>query len=271
MTSAGSILLARGVTKTFGSADNASHMVRALEDISLEVREGEFVSIIGPSGCGKSTFLGIVGGLVPGREGEIFVKGERVQGPHRAIGIVFQEESTFPWRTAIGNAGFGLEMQGVGKAERDRKALEMIRLVGLTGFENRYPSELSGGMKQRVAIARALVMEPKILLMDEPFGALDEQTRIILGEELLRIRDKLGQTILFVTHNINEAVQLSDRVVVMTARPGRIKETFAIDLPRPRDSSIIASDRFGKLVAQVWNTLREESLRGFQQAEAVAR
>jgi NitT/TauT family transport system ATP-binding protein len=150
-------------------------------------------------------------------------------------------------------------------------AQEMIRLVGLTGFADRYPSELSGGMKQRVAIARALVMEPKILLMDEPFGALDEQTRIILGEELLRIRDKLGQTILFVTHNINEAVQLSDRVVVMTARPGRIKETFQIDLPRPRDSSIIASDRFGKLVAQVWSTLREESLRGFQQSETIAR
>ena len=265
------MLLARGIGKTFGSPENAAHIVRALEDVSLEVREGEFVSIIGPSGCGKSTFLGIVGGLVAGYDGEIFVRGERVQGPHRAIGIVFQEESTLPWRTSLGNVGFGLEMQGVRKEERERKAQEMIRLVGLSGFADRYPSELSGGMKQRVAIARALVMEPKILLMDEPFGALDEQTRIILGEELLRIRDKLGQTILFVTHNINEAVQLSDRVVVMTARPGRIKDTFQIDLPRPRDSSIIASDRFGKLVAQVWSTLREESLRGFQQAETAAR
>jgi len=265
------MLLARGIGKTFGSSENAAHMVRALEDVSLEVREGEFVSIIGPSGCGKSTFLGIAGGLVSGFDGEIFVRGERVQGPHRAIGIVFQEESTFPWRTALANVEFGLEMQGVGKAERERKAQELIRLVGLSGFADRYPSELSGGMKQRVAIARALVMEPQILLMDEPFGALDEQTRIILGEELLRIRDKLGQTILFVTHNINEAVQLSDRVVVMTARPGRIKETFQIDLPRPRDSSIIASDRFGKLVAQVWSTLREESLRGFQQSETAAR
>ena len=265
------MLLARGIGKTFGSPENAAHMVRALDDVSLEVREGEFVSIIGPSGCGKSTFLGIVGGLVSGFDGEIFVRGERVQGPHRAIGIVFQEESTFPWRTALANVEFGLEMQGVGKVERERKAQELIRLVGLSGFADRYPSELSGGMKQRVAIARALVMEPQILLMDEPFGALDEQTRIILGEELLRIRDKLGQTILFVTHNINEAVQLSDRVVVMTARPGRIKEMFQIDLPRPRDSSIIASDRFGKLVAQVWSTLREESLRGFQQTETAAR
>ena len=260
----------RGVRKTFRSGEHASHAVRALEDVSLEVREGEFVSIIGPSGCGKSTLLGIVAGLVPGYEGVILVGRERVEGPHRAVGIVFQEESTFPWRTALANVAFGLEMQGMGRDERGRKAREMIRLVGLSGFADRYPSELSGGMKQRVAIARALVMEPKILLMDEPFGALDEQTRIILGEELLRIRDKLGQTILFVTHNINEAVQLSDRVVVMTARPGRIKEIFGIDLPRPRDSTIIASDRFGRLVGQVWGALREESLRGFAETESVA-
>ena len=143
----------------------------------------------------------------------------------------------------------------------------MIRLVGLSGFETRYPSELSGGMKQRVAIARALVLEPKILLMDEPFGALDEQTRIILGEELLRIRDQLKQTIILVTHNINESVQLSDRVMVMTARPGRVKEVVLIDLPQPRDSSIIASDRFGRLVGRVWGALREESIRSFKQAE----
>jgi NitT/TauT family transport system ATP-binding protein len=143
----------------------------------------------------------------------------------------------------------------------------MLRLVGLSGFETRYPAELSGGMKQRVAIARALVLEPKILLMDEPFGALDEQTRIILGEELLRIRDQLNQTIILVTHNINESVQLSDRVMIMTARPGRVKEVVAIDLPHPRDSSIIASERFGRLVAQVWSALREESIRSFKQSE----
>jgi NitT/TauT family transport system ATP-binding protein len=143
----------------------------------------------------------------------------------------------------------------------------MLELLGLAGFEQRYPSELSGGMKQRVAIARALVMEPKLLLMDEPFGALDEQTRIILGEELLKIRDQLGQTIVFVTHNINESVQLSDRVMVMTARPGRVKTVFKIDLPRPRDSSIIESEKFGRLVGQVWGTLREESIKGFKQME----
>jgi NitT/TauT family transport system ATP-binding protein len=183
--------------------------------------------------------------------------------------MVFQEESTFPWRTTLANVEFGLEMRGAAPDERRDKARAMLDLVGLSGFENRYPSELSGGMKQRVAIARALVLEPKILLMDEPFGALDEQTRIILGEELLKIRDQLKQTIILVTHNINESVQLSDRVMVMTARPGRIKEIVAIDLPQPRESSIIASDRFGKLVAQVWGALREESIKGFRQTEKI--
>jgi NitT/TauT family transport system ATP-binding protein len=167
----------------------------------------------------------------------------------------------------LANVEFGMEMRGVGQNERRAKAREMIRLVGLSGFEERYPSELSGGMKQRVAIARALVLEPKILLMDEPFGALDEQTRIILGEELLRIRDELEQTIILVTHNINESVQLSDRVMVMTARPGRVKSIVEIDLSHPRDSSIIASERFGRLVAQVWGALREESIRSFKQSE----
>ena len=263
------MLLVRGVSKTYGSAADA-HRVRALTDVSLDVKQGEFVSIIGPSGCGKSTLLGIAGGLVSAYDGEIFVDGERVRGPHSAIGIVFQEESTFPWRTAIANVAFGLEMRGVAKGEREAKAREMIRLMGLGGFADRYPSELSGGMKQRVAIARALVMHPKILLMDEPFGALDEQTRIILGEELLRLQERLRQTVLFVTHNINEAVQLSDRVVVMSARPGEIKETIDIELPRPRDSTIIASDRFGKLVGRIWSTLRTESLKGFQDSERAA-
>jgi NitT/TauT family transport system ATP-binding protein len=161
---------------------------------------------------------------------------------------------------------FGLQMQGVSKDERRKKALEMIELMGLGGFENRYPDQLSGGMKQRVAIARALVMEPEILLMDEPFGALDEQTRIILGEELLRIRQEIGQTILFVTHNINEAVQLSDRVVIMSARPGKVKAVIDIDLARPRTSAVISTEKFGRLVGEVWMQLREEALKSFRQA-----
>jgi len=261
------ILTLRNVDKVFGEPENGAALVPALDNISLDVYAGEFFSIIGPSGCGKSTLLRIIGGLIPATSGELTVGTEQVTGPHPWIGMVFQEESTFPWRTTLGNVEFGLEMRGVAQDVRRRKAKEMIGLVGLSGFEERYPSELSGGMKQRVAIARALVLEPKILLMDEPFGALDEQTRIILGEELLRIRDQLKQTIVLVTHNINESVQLSDRVMVMTARPGKIKEIVAIDLPQPRDSSIIASDRFGKLVAQVWNALREESIKSFKQTE----
>jgi NitT/TauT family transport system ATP-binding protein len=261
------ILTLCNVSKTFGSLDNGSAQVVAVNDVSLDVSPGEFFSIIGPSGCGKSTLLRIVGGLLDASSGELTVGSEPVRGPHPWIGMVFQEESTFPWRTTLGNVEFGLEMRGAPVNERRAKAHEMIRLVGLSGFEERYPSELSGGMKQRVAIARALVLEPKILLMDEPFGALDEQTRIILGEELLRIRDELKQTIILVTHNINESVQLSDRVMVMTARPGRIKEVVTIDLPHPRDSSIIASERFGRLVAQVWGALREESIKSFKRAE----
>src|SRR6059036_1209224 len=233
------ILTLRNVSKVFGSADNGVEQVLAVNEVSFDVSAGEFFSIIGPSGCGKSTLLRIIGGLLPASAGELTVGTERVDGPHPWIGMVFQEESTFPWRTTLANVEFGLEMRGVAQGERREKAREMVRLVGLSGFEQRYPSELSGGMKQRVAIGRALVLEPKILLMDEPFGALDEQTRIILGEELLKIRDKLGQTIVFVTHNINESVQLSDRVMVMTARPGRVKAAFKIDLPHPRDSTII--------------------------------
>jgi len=261
------ILTLRNVSKFFGDADNGSEQVVAINDVSLDVNAGEFFSIIGPSGCGKSTLLRIIGGLLAASSGELTVGSDKVNGPHPWLGMVFQEESTFPWRTMLGNVEFGLEMRGVSQDQRRQKSREMIRLVGLSGFEERYPSELSGGMKQRVAIARALVLEPKILLMDEPFGALDEQTRIILGEELLRIRDQLKQTIILVTHNINESVQLSDRVMIMTARPGRVKEVVPIDLPHPRDSTIIASDRFGKLVGQVWGALREESIKSFKQTE----
>jgi NitT/TauT family transport system ATP-binding protein len=261
------MLSLRNVNKTFGEQEDGVQPIAAVADVSLNVRGGDFFSIIGPSGCGKSTLLRIIGGLLAASSGELTIDGEPVSGPHRAIAMVFQEESTFPWRTTRANVEFGLEMRGVSHDERRRKASEMIDLVGLSGFEERYPSELSGGMRQRVAIARALVLQPKILLMDEPFGALDEQTRIILGEELLKIRDQLKQTIIFVTHNINESVQLSDTVMVMTARPGRVKSLVDIDLPHPRDSTIIASDRFGRLVAQVWGALREESLKSFKQAE----
>lgn len=255
------------ISKIFGGVDDGSTEVPAVDAVSFEVREGEFFSIIGPSGCGKSTLLRIIAGLLRASSGELTVAGELVSGPHPSIAMVFQEESTFPWRTTLANVEFGLQMRGVAEQRRRKTALDMIGLVGLGGFEQSYPSELSGGMKQRVAIARALVLEPKILLMDEPFGALDEQTRIILGEELLKIRDQLRQTIVLVTHNINESVQLSDRVMVMTARPGQVKTIVDIDLPHPRDSSIITSERFGRLVALVWSALREESIKSFKQTE----
>jgi len=212
--------------------------------------------------------LMMMAGLRHQSSGTILCAGRPIDAPDPdRVGVVFQEASLFPWLTAVENVEFPLLLRHVPPAERRERAMTMIDLVGLKGFEGRFPHELSGGMKQRVAIARALVLEPKILLMDEPFGALDEQTRIILGEELLRIRDQLKQTIILVTHNINESVQLSDRVMIMTARPGRVKEVVPIDLPHPRDSTIIASDRFGKLVGQVWGALREESIKSFKQTE----
>jgi NitT/TauT family transport system ATP-binding protein len=181
--------------------------------------------------------------------------------------MVFQEESTFPWRTVLENVSFPLEVAGITRAERRKRARHFIALVGLAGFENRYPSELSGGMRQRVAIARTLAFEPTILLMDEPFAALDEQTRLLLGDKVLQIQQDLAQTTLLITHNITEAVQLSDRILVMTFRPGRVKRAVEIDLPRPRTSEIVGSQAFGRYVSQVWNDLREEAVRGMAESE----
>ena len=241
--------------------------ITAVDRVSLSIERGEFVSIIGPSGCGKSTLFNILGGLVGGYDGTVSVAGERVSGPHPAIGMVFQEESTFPWRTVIDNVAFPLEVKGVAKAQRYATARKFIDMVGLAGFEQRYPSELSGGMRQRVAIARTLVFEPKILLMDEPFAALDEQTRLLLGDKVLNIQQDLKQTTLLITHNITEAVQLSDRVVIMTFRPGQVKRIVDIRLPRPRRGDVVGSDAFGRYVAEIWNDLREEASRGMAESE----
>lgn len=243
----------------------------AVDHVSFTVQPGEFVSLIGPSGCGKSTLFNILGGLVERYEGRITVAGDLVRGPHPGIGMVFQEESTFPWRTVLDNVAFPLEIQGVPKAERVERARHFVSLVGLDGFERRYPSELSGGMRQRVSMARTLAFEPKILLMDEPFAALDEQTRLLLGDKVLQIQQELQQTTLLITHNLTEAVQLSDRVVVMTYRPGRVKRVVDIDLPRPRTSEVVGSSAFGRYVAEIWNDLREEATRGMGEAEALGR
>ena len=242
----------------------------AVDHVSLSVRPGEFLAVIGPSGCGKSTLFNVVGGLLDDYRGAVTVAGETVRGPHASIGMVFQEESTFPWRTVIENVAFPLEIAGMAKAARLEKAKRFISLVGLIGFENRYPNELSGGMRQRVAIARTLASEPKILLMDEPFASLDEQTRLLLGDKVLQIQQDLEQTTLLITHNITEAVQLADRVAVMTYRPGKVKRVIDIDLPRPRTSNVVSSEAFGRYVAALWSDLREEASRGMQDQEARA-
>jgi len=262
------LLLVEELGKRFETPDG---VVAAVGSVSFAVEKGEIVSLIGPSGCGKSTVFNIIGGLTPASQGRVFIDGEAVSGPHAAIGMVFQEESTLPWRTVVENVAFPLEIAGLRRGERLETAMEFVRLVGLSGFERRYPAELSGGMRQRVSIARALAFRPKILLMDEPFAALDEQTRLLLGDKVLEIQQDLGQTILLITHNITEAVQLSDRILVMSYRPGRIKRAVKITLPRPRTSVIVSSDAFGHYVAEIWGDLREEATRGMRQDESRAR
>lgn len=262
------MLLIENASKHFDTPDGA---VVAVDRISLTINRGEFVSIIGPSGCGKSTLFNLVGGLLPMGDGTISIDGELINGPHPAIGMVFQEDATFPWRTVIENVAFPLELQGISKQERLDKARYFVNLVGLAGFEHRYPAELSGGMRQRVSIARTLAHEPKLLLMDEPFAALDEQTRMLLGDKVLQIQQTLKQTVLLITHNITEAVQLSDRVLIMTYRPGRTKRMVAIDLPRPRTSEMLSSEVFGRYIAEIWADLREEASRGMLEAENYSR
>jgi NitT/TauT family transport system ATP-binding protein len=249
----------RDIRKTFSG--NRGEEVEALAGVDLAVADNEFVSIVGPSGCGKSTLLEIVGGLVEPTSGEVLIGDESISGPHPAVGIVFQQESAFPWRSVLENVEFGLEMHGAAKGERRKRSRELIELVGLKGFEDRYPGELSGGMRQRVAIARTLVLNPEVLLMDEPFGALDEQTRLILGDELLRIWSRTEATALFITHSIEEATLLSDRVIVMSARPGSIRKLVPVNLERPRDSTVVGTPEFGRITGEIWEVLREEAMK----------
>ena len=259
------ILVVDDIFKRFETQDGG---LVAVDHVSFTVAPGEFLSVIGPSGCGKSTLFNVMGGLLDGYEGRVSVGGETVRGPHPSIGMIFQEESTFPWRTVIDNVAFPLEIAGMPKVERLEKARHFVDLVGLDGFERSYPAELSGGMRQRVSMARTLASEPKILLMDEPFAALDEQTRLLLGDKVLQIQQELKQTTLLITHNLTEAVQLSDRILVMTYRPGRTKRIVDIKLPRPRTSEIVGSDDFGHYVAQIWNDLREEASKGLKDDES---
>ncbi|MQA09868.1 MAG: ATP-binding cassette domain-containing protein [Pseudonocardiaceae bacterium] len=245
-----------GVQVVYPTSDGS---IEAIREVSGAISDGRFVSLIGPSGCGKSTLLDVVGGLRRPAAGTVAINGEAVSGPRRDTAMVFQEDSTLHWRTVLSNVAFGLEIAGVPKKERETRAREIINLVGLSGFEDRHPRELSGGMKQRVAIARALLLDPRILLMDEPFGALDQQTRMFIGRELLRVWDETRKSVLFVTHDIQEAIYLSDEVWIMTARPAVIKAIVPVDLDRPRLPEIMSSPRFHELSTQVWELLRVES------------
>jgi NitT/TauT family transport system ATP-binding protein len=237
----------------------------ALEDITLDVRSGEFLALVGPSGCGKSTLLDLLGGLALPTSGRILLDGRPITGPARDRGIVFQQYALFPWRTAAQNVEFGLDIAGLKSKERRERARHYLDLVGLAAFADRYPHELSGGMKQRVAIARSLAYDPEVLLMDEPFAALDAQTRETLQGELLRIWRTTGKTIVFITHGIDEAVVLGQRVAIMTSRPGRIKQV--IDVPdelHSESDDVRALPAFGKTRHEVWSLLREEVLKAQQ-------
>lgn len=250
-----------GITKVFHSrkGNNGNGWVEALGGINLEIRTGEFLAIVGPSGCGKSTFLEILGGLIKPSCGSIYIDEKEVNGPNQDRGIVFQGYALFPWRNVIENIGYGLEEKGVPKKTRNELCKKYISLVGLSGFEDHYPYQLSGGMKQRVAIARALAYDPDILLMDEPFAALDAQTRDTLQGEVLRIWDETKKTVVFVTHNIEEAVFLADRIAIMSARPGKIKRIIDIPLSRPRSEEFRTSQDFIKLRQEVGYIVREEA------------
>jgi len=257
MLKTASVLDLIGVTKRFTAPDGVSALT-AIERVSFEVRPGELVAVVGPSGCGKSTFLNVLLGLIKPDSGELTLNGRRISGPGTDRAMVFQEFGLLPWRTVQNNIELGLELKGVAAEIRRGTSRQFIDMVGLGGFESHYPHELSGGMKQRVGLARALATDPDVLLMDEPFAALDAQTRDIMQAELLRIWQEARKTVLFVTHQIDEAIYLSDRVMVMTRRPGHAKRVFEIDLPRPRDYEMRVTREFNDLKLEIWHTLKDE-------------
>ncbi len=249
----------RGLTKTYPGGKDGD--VPAVEDVSFQVRRGEFTALIGPSGCGKSTILNMIAGLLGRSGGEIVIDGQvpKEGEPTPKVGYVFQRDTVYPWRSVARNIGFGLELAGVPRDERQRQVREIVERAGLGGFADAFPLTLSGGMRQRVALMRTLIMRPEILLMDEPFGALDTHTKLEMHRLLLEIWEREHQTVLFVTHDLGEALTLSDRVIVLSARPGRIKEIFRVSFPRPRDAvSLRESPEYSKLFSRVWHSLGEE-------------
>jgi len=241
--------------KQFGKGPSA---VEALRSVSIDVRDGEFISVVGASGCGKTTFLRLVDGLISPTSGTVMIDGKPVKKPGEKLAFVFQQDGLLPWRNVLDNTLFGPEIQGKDKASGRKVARDFLKLVGLAGFDTHYPHELSGGMRQRVNLARALAVGADVLLMDEPFAALDAQTRIIMQDELMRICHETRKTVMLVTHQIDEAVYLSDRVFVFTTRPGRLKEEIVINLPRPRELSVKFSAEFGRLCNHIWRLIEEE-------------
>jgi NitT/TauT family transport system ATP-binding protein len=254
-------LALRGVSHTY-PARAAQGPVPALGSLDLEFRRGEFVGVVGPSGCGKSTLLEIIAGLVTPTSGTIEMEGRDITGTVAdEIGVVFQEDATFAWLNVWDNVAFGLRRAGTDGAKIARRVDGVLAFMGLTGFRGAYPAQLSGGMRQRVCIARTLVMQPRMILLDEPFGALDQQTRLLMGDELLRLWRETGATVLLITHALDEATMLADRVGVMSARPGRFLEIIPTGWPRERDSTIVANESFGRMTSRLWKLLRGESLR----------
>ncbi|MEW9701404.1 ABC transporter ATP-binding protein [Paenibacillus sp. SI8] len=247
----------RGLSKVYKGRNGDTI---ALQNTDLSIMQNEFVCVVGPSGCGKTTLLNIIGGLEEATSGSVQVDGVEVKGPGKERGVVFQQYALFPWKTVLKNIEFGLKLRGLSKQERKSKAEHYLELVGLKDFAHAYPKELSGGMKQRVAIARAYAVEPEVLLMDEPFGALDAQTRAQLQEELLKTWQKEKKTCFFITHDVEEAVILAQRVIIMSARPGRIKEIIDVDIPYPRDQSTKLDERFISIKNEIWSKVYREYL-----------
>ncbi|WP_016833727.1 ABC transporter ATP-binding protein [Herbaspirillum lusitanum] len=243
--------------------------VQAVQGVTLDVRSGEFVSVIGPSGCGKSTLLNLVAGFVAPTEGSVSLDGKAITGPGADRGVVFQQYSLFPWKNVLANVEFGLKLQGIDKYARQQRSRQLLQQAGLAGFEKFYPAQLSGGMKQRVGIIRALAANPRILLMDEPFGALDTQTRTIMQQLLTDLWQTLGISVLFITHDIDEAIFLSDRIYVMTARPGMVKAVVPVALKRPRLADVVLSKEFLDIRARLHGLIADESLQSFR-SESIA-
>src|SRR3954467_4542825 len=261
----------RNVSHHFGEEGETLH-VRALLDTSLDIRRGELFCLIGPSGCGKSTLLNVIGGLLTPSAGKVMVGNTEVKGPlPQQVAYVFQENALFPWSTVIENVKLGMMFQGVARAEREPRARKSLAAVGLSDFADHYPGQLSGGMRQRAALARALSLETDIILMDEPFGALDEQTRMVLGEDLSVLLSQTGKTIIFVTHSLGEAVFLADRVAVFSARPGTIKQIIEIEEPHPRNPSFMTSEKFTRLRNQLYDLLHDEIRKAVIQSTASER